>query len=87
MFEFFAIQKWEQIASQFVLVSEEIILYAKNLQGFGFSVKDSIHIACAVEAKAKYFITVDKNILRKKNTVTEIILVNPVELVGMEDEI
>ena len=83
-----SIQKWEHIASQIVLVSEKIIVYAKKLQASGFGVKDSIHISCAVEAKAKYFLTVDKNILKKRKTVNEdIIVLNPVEFIGMEEEI
>jgi len=82
-----AIQKWESIASQIVIVSQEIIACAKKLQENGFSKKDSLHIACAIEIKAKYFRSVDKNILKKRNAVNEIIILNPVEFIAMEDEI
>jgi predicted nucleic acid-binding protein len=43
--------------------------------------KDSLHIACALEAKCKYFITTDKKILNK--TVDNIIIINPIDFVGM----
>ena len=82
-----SIQKWESLASQIVLVSQGIIACARKLQGNGFGIKDSLHIACGIEIKAKYFLTVDKNILKKRNVVNEIVILNPVEFITMEDEI
>jgi len=82
-----SIQKWENMASQIVLVSNGIIACAQELQGKGFGIKDSLHIACGIEIHAKYFLTVDKNILTKRNAVTDIMIVNPIEFIAMEDDI
>ncbi|MBW1650047.1 MAG: PIN domain protein [Deltaproteobacteria bacterium] len=82
-----SIQKWESIASQIIFVSGEIIAYAEKLHKNGFGKKDSLHIACGIEIKAKYFLTVDKNILKKRNVVNDIIIINPIEFITMEDEI
>jgi predicted nucleic acid-binding protein len=46
--------------------------------------KDSLHIACALEANCKYFITTDRKILNK--TIDNIIIINPVDFVGMEGD-
>ena len=82
-----SIQKWESIASLVVLVSPETIVCAGELKKIGFGIKDSLHIACAIEAEAKYFLTVDKNILKKRDAVNEIIIISPVEFITLEDEI
>jgi predicted nucleic acid-binding protein len=49
--------------------------------GKGIKAKDSLHIACALEAKCKYFITTDRKVLNK--SVDDIIIINPVDFVGM----
>ena len=45
----------------------------------GLKQKDASHIACAIYAKADYFLTTDKKILNKP--VSDIQLINPVEFV------
>jgi predicted nucleic acid-binding protein len=37
--------------------------------------KDALHIACAIEAECKYFLTTDKKLLNKN--ISEIIIMNP----------
>ena len=45
----------------------------------GLRQKDGVHIACAIEAGADYFITTDKKILNKN--VGDILLANPIKFV------
>jgi predicted nucleic acid-binding protein len=82
-----SIQKWENISSHFVLESQILVESAKSILGKGFGVKDSIHIACAIESKAQYFFTVDNGILKRRNLISEIRIINPVEFIAMEEEI
>ena len=48
----------------------------KNLKA-----KDSLHIACAIEAGCSYFITTDSKILNKP--VDNIIVIDPIGFVGI----
>ena len=82
-----SIQKWEIISSLFVLESQTLVESAKSIFIKGFGIKDSLHIACAIESKAQYFFTVDNGILKRRNLIREIIIINPVEFIAMEDEI
>jgi hypothetical protein len=38
-------------------------------------------LACAIETKSDYFITTDKGILNKKNQISEISILNPVDFI------
>jgi predicted nucleic acid-binding protein len=75
------ITKWKKIAKIDIDVSENIVKKANEMMGKKIKQKDSLHIACALEAKCKYFITTDKKILNK--TIDNIIIINPVDFVGM----
>lgn len=80
------INKWEKISKETILLSDDIVYYSKQLNLLGFGVKDSLHIACAVKANADYFLTVDKSILNKRNLVSNINILNPVEFINLEEE-
>ena len=49
----------------------------------GLAWADALHIASAVKAECKYFITVDKRILNK--TITEIAVLNPIQFVQFHE--
>jgi predicted nucleic acid-binding protein len=57
------ITKWKKIAKIDIDVSEGIVKKANEIMGKKIKQKDSLHIACALEAKCKYFITTDRKIL------------------------
>jgi len=80
----FSIEKWENLAKIKVVESDFIVKYANELHKHGFGVKDSLHIACAVEAKSDFFITVDKGILNKRKFADKIRIVSPTEFIEME---
>jgi predicted nucleic acid-binding protein len=80
-----AIGLWQTLASQTVTASPLIIEKAVRFQKDGFSIKDSLHIACAIEARADHFLTVDKGMLKKTALVHEIKMMNPIEFVAMEE--
>jgi hypothetical protein len=42
---------------------------------------DALHIACAVELNCDYFLTVDKGILKKAATITDVSILNPIDFV------
>jgi len=50
---------------------------AEEIMKTGIKTRDAYHIACAIESASRYFITVDKRVL--KYPVQEIIICNPVQ--------
>jgi len=70
---------WKQIASEHCNLNETILNKALELERIGLHSKDALHVACAIFAKADFFISTDKKILNKD--VTGIYLVNPITFV------
>jgi len=70
---------WKQIAVEHCNLNETILDKALELEKIGLRSKDALHIACAIFAKADFFITTDKKILNKD--VSGISLANPITFV------
>jgi predicted nucleic acid-binding protein len=66
---------WKKMAVVSIRMSDTIQKTAAHLATLGIKNNDAIHIACAIEAHADYFITTDKRILNKP--VEKIITINP----------
>jgi predicted nucleic acid-binding protein len=75
------ILKWKEIAKVDIDFSENIDRMANEIMQEKIKPKDALHIACAIEAKCKYFITTDGKVLNKK--VDEIIIINPIDFIRM----
>jgi hypothetical protein len=74
-----AIQLWENIAKYKCKSSEIILMRGVEIQQKGIRANDSLHIACAIESKCKYFITTDIGLTNKK--LDEIEIINPIDFV------
>lgn len=74
-----AIIKWKDIADTNILENEHILSVAETLMQKGLKAKDSIHIACAAEAKCDYFLTTDIGILKKDIDIVR--GVNPIDFI------
>jgi len=48
---------------------------------YGVKSKDALHIACAIEGKAEYFLTTDDKLLKKLAETKELIVINPVNFI------
>lgn len=73
------IYEWQKFAESYFIGSDKTRVIAGALADKGFSIKDAVHIACAIESNCDYFITTDKDICRLKNKVTELKIVSPIE--------
>jgi predicted nucleic acid-binding protein len=73
--------KWKTIAKVDIDVSENIVKKANEIMKKKIKQKDSLHIACAIEAKCRYFITTDRKIANK--SIDDIIIINPIDFVRM----
>jgi predicted nucleic acid-binding protein len=59
------IEKWKEIAKVDVNISEKVERMANEIMEKKVKPKNSLHIACALEAGCKYFITTDKKLLNR----------------------
>jgi predicted nucleic acid-binding protein len=73
------IQKWKNIAKVNIQYSEGNIILAKDIQKQKIKIKDSIHIACAIEAECKYYVTTDDKLLNKN--IDKIIVIDPINFI------
>jgi predicted nucleic acid-binding protein len=72
------IQKWKSVARVNVQYSEDNVMLAKQIRKQRVKIKDAIHIACAIEAECKYYVTTDDKLLNK--IIDNIIIVDPITL-------
>jgi len=80
------IRLWRKSAKEIITLDENIVKFDVDLTNAGFGKKDALHIACACRARADFFITVDKGIIKKANSVKEIKIVNPIEFISFLEE-
>lgn len=78
-----AIREWKNLAVIDIEENEIILRKAKELIKIGLKSKDALHIACAIEGKAEYFLTTDDKILRKGKYVKEIKIIDLLEFIKM----
>ena len=76
-----AIEPWYGLASQVVTTGSDTILESAHIlqNKYGFKKYDALHVACAISAGCDYFVTTDDKLL--KSHVTEISIVNPIDLI------
>ena len=76
-----AIKEWKSLAVIDIEENEIILKKAKELMKIGLKSKDALHIACAIEGKAEYFLTTDDKILKKGKHIKEIKIIDPLEFI------
>ncbi len=81
------IAKWGEIAQDYFIGSEQTVKIAREIMHHGIKNKDAVHLACAIETGCDYFLTTDDGILRKKDAIDRVVIVNPMDfLIIMEGE-
>ena len=76
-----AIKEWKSLAVIDIEENEIILKKAKELMKIGLKSKDALHIACAIEGKAEYFLTTEDKILKKGKHIKEIKIIDPLEFI------
>jgi predicted nucleic acid-binding protein len=64
-----------------ISASDDIIVNANRYQTLGLHVKDALHCACAVKAKADFFLTTDKQLINKASAINELKVINPLRFI------
>ena len=77
----FSIEKWYFLAKYHIFQNQDVINYAKQLTNDNIKAKDALHVACAVYAKADYFLSTDDKLIKKLSKNTDIISLNPMDFI------
>ena len=72
------ISRWKKYAAEDIIKSETALQLAKMLLDKGIRKIDSLHVACAIEADADYFLTTDDGILKKAIRVEQLRITDPI---------
>lgn len=75
------IKDWSNFSAIDIIENDNVIDKSTDLIKIGLNLYDSLHIACAIEGKAEYFVTTDSKILNKMNLIGEIKTINPIDFV------
>lgn len=76
------IEKLSSLASENVDSSEDIRKKAKEYELIGIKPRDAIHISCALNSGADYFVTCDDKILRKTDKLgLNLLILNPIDFI------
>lgn len=76
-----AIAEWKTLAAVDVATTAAVEQLACTLAGHGLKPMDALHIASAIEAGAGFFLTTDKQILRKMKGDKRIQVLDPVDFI------
>lgn len=80
------IDSWKKRSFIHVTENRRVLTLAKQILKLNLKAKDSLHIACAIEANCDYFITTDDKITSKKALIDQARVLNPVELIHIIEE-
>ncbi len=75
------IAKWRAYSDEDIAADSEILKIANEINRQGLKKIDSLHIACAIKARADYFMATDDGILKKAARVQSISIVDPITFI------
>ncbi len=76
------IKPWKHGAAVNVLVDDSIRQRAKKLEVLGVKPMDALHVACAESANCDWFLTTDRDLIKKTNNLSTMQIANPVDFIG-----
>ncbi|MEA1929137.1 MAG: PIN domain protein [Candidatus Auribacterota bacterium] len=72
------IKKWRVYSEIDIEEDSEIVGIATQISQHGIKKMDSLHLACAIKAKADYFLTTDDEIMKKAKLIKGIRVIDPI---------
>lgn len=76
------IAQWQDLAQMDIDETATVLSTAHTIQALGLQSKDALHVACAIEAAANYFITTDDLIIKKLHDFSKIQVVDPLDFIA-----
>jgi predicted nucleic acid-binding protein len=74
------IAEWKSLSKVDVSESEQVLSMAEDIKQLGIDNKDALHIACAIQGNADVFFTTDNSIIKRREKISKIRILNPVYL-------
>ncbi len=81
-----AISKWKNKAVEYIDSRDRILEKAKEISDYGIKAKYALHLSCAIAADCDYFLTTDRQLLKKALSLIEIKTINPVDFLYRIEE-
>jgi len=81
------IENWRQLSIIDIKENNSVLLKANNFTKEGIKPKDALHIASALEADCKYFLTTDDFLLKRGGKIKEIKIVDPIDFIKVMEEL
>jgi hypothetical protein len=75
------IGKWREYSKTDIEENEEVLKIANMVTQKGIKKIDSLHIACAIKARADYFLTTDEGVLKKAAFIQDLQITDPIGFV------
>ena len=75
------IAKWRRYATSDIAASDELLSQAEHLGRLGLRNIDALHVACAVQAGATFFLTTDDGILKRANLIQGVRVLDPIAFI------
>lgn len=82
-----AVGDWQKLVFVDISISQRVESIADELAQIGVKPMDALHVACAIEAEAEYFLTTDKALLRKMAQHDSLRVVDPVDFIRAQKEL
>ena len=76
-----AVGDWQKLGVVDIAMSQRVEDIANELALIGVKSMDALHVASAIEAKAEYFLTTDKALLRKMAQHNRLHVLDPVDFI------
>ena len=76
-----AVGDWQKLGFMDLSISQRVESIADELALIGVKPMDALHVACAIEAEAEFFLTTDKALLRKMAKHDKLRVVDPVDFI------
>jgi predicted nucleic acid-binding protein len=73
--------KWQSYSEDDIEEDEHILKTAAIMRLHGIRKLDALHLACAIQAKADFFLTTDDGILKKAGKIDNIQIADPIGFV------
>ncbi len=79
-----AIARWRELAGQQIAPSQAVLDLGNSIENaHGLKNFDALHVACAVTASARLFVTTDDAILKKLKTFAPMEVVTPINALSI----
>jgi hypothetical protein len=75
------IAKWQKLSTYDIEETPELLINAHFFVAAGIKAKDALHVACAIEGHADYFLSTDDKLLKRLATLNRIIAMNPTDFI------